>query len=154
MAKVRVSVGSADFYEKLEDFYTELGMQVSKDVLQEFLETATDKMRENIEDERVSTLPSESGYYPGALGKSIKYRIMMPRSRKDRRMRGYISVGEGLPYAQVHDREVDTTIEGNPLVFYWHKEGEKRWIQTYSVVRPGKPFTAKAIEYALERLYS
>lgn len=129
---------------------------VGKEDFKNLFETIKSRIKTNIDQDRKSTvLPGPDGYITGSLAKSVRYRIREYKSGKGVSLRGFFTVGDGLPYAGVHDKEGSTTItpvDAPFLVFFNHVTGQ--WVKTKSVNRPGSPFFDDAVQYGLSKLYS
>lgn len=124
------------------------------DHMHDLLETIKRRMAFNISDGRTSTHPSPVGYTPGTLARSIKYQVRRYKLQNGSvSVRGTLVVGEGVPYARIHDRDGVTTITG-PLTFYSHSNRwpSGKWIKNIrSVERPGRPYFDEAVAYGLKR---
>lgn len=134
--------------------------QVGTDIVHELFVTMKQRMRYNIDEHRKikMTSASPSGYVPGALGRSIHFRVRTYNNKGGDKVRGFFEIGEGIPYAAVHDRgDAPTDIyasSGGFLVFFNHapREGEPRWMRKKHVSRPGTPYFNEAVEYSLRKL--
>ncbi len=140
-----------------DELWNEINQKAEPEInaqMGELMETIKRRMAFNISDGRTSTHSSPVGYTPGTLARSIKYRIRRNRLQNGSvSVRGTLVVGEGVPYARIHDRDGVTTIVG-PLTFYSHSNRwpSGKWIKNIrSVERPGRPYFDEAVAYGLKK---
>lgn len=96
---------------------------------------------------------SPINYTPGKLASSSTYKITSYNKKGQSIVKGTFSVGKGIPYAWIHDRDGDTIItptSSKNLIFFDHAEGI--WKKRESVTRPGSPYFDEAMNYSLQKL--
>ena len=96
---------------------------------------------------------SPINYTPGKLAASSTYKVTSYNRKGQSVTKGTFSIGQGIPYAWIHDRDGDTIItptSSRNLVFFDHAEGI--WQKRESVARPGSPYFDEAMNYSMQKL--
>lgn len=128
--------------------------QANEETLNDLFRTMKQQVKIIIDRDRKSKYSTDKvSYTPGKLAETATYKVTSYAKKGQLQTEGTFSVGKGLPYAWIHDRDGITEIRATTkpnLYFFNHTEGI--WTRTPTVDRPGSPYFDEAYANALKKL--